>query len=352
MPKVSISSIENLQNESTAVAKINANFLAIQAVIDALLSRDGTAPNQMVSNLDMNNRRILNLPAPATDNEPARHGQLQQYVDEATEQADRAENEADRAEGEADNAAFSAAQALASLTDFLSRYIGAYPSDPSQTPTGGSLTEGAIYFNTAQDIFYVWTVVPVDDMVPEVVISSWEPLPVNSILSMSDIIHTWSNNQIPIWNTGQNRFIAIDLKAENIPLTPGILSSDNVQDALDEFVDRTMLGQYDINFYISGLMLGDEILFRLVAPRPFTIGADATSYIAEAGVPSVDETTLILRKNGTQFGTLTFNTGDPEGVFSIPGDTVFNTGDVFSITAPALPDTALADVAIVLTATR
>lgn len=52
--------------------KLNSIFEDIEAALDNTLSRDGTGPNEMEANLDMNGHRILNLPAPNTDFEPLR----------------------------------------------------------------------------------------------------------------------------------------------------------------------------------------------------------------------------------------------------------------------------------------
>ena len=70
--KVTLASVATFQNDTSAVAAINNNNALITTAFDNTLSRDGTSPNQMGSNLDMNNNQILNLPAPATVNSPAR----------------------------------------------------------------------------------------------------------------------------------------------------------------------------------------------------------------------------------------------------------------------------------------
>lgn len=62
------------------VSTINSNFDKIEAVInDELLSRSNPndSPNSMDTDLDMNGKRIYNLPAPLSDNEPARLIDLQ-----------------------------------------------------------------------------------------------------------------------------------------------------------------------------------------------------------------------------------------------------------------------------------
>src|SRR5688572_10611225 len=72
MAKITLADLANLQNEATAVATINNNNALIEAAIELTLSRDGTAPNEMDDDLDMNNNRIYNLPEPLTATEPLR----------------------------------------------------------------------------------------------------------------------------------------------------------------------------------------------------------------------------------------------------------------------------------------
>ena len=72
MSKVTLTNIENLQSETTAVQAINENFDAIEAAMELTLSRNGETPNQMTAPLDMNSQRIINLPAPIDANDAVR----------------------------------------------------------------------------------------------------------------------------------------------------------------------------------------------------------------------------------------------------------------------------------------
>jgi len=66
----------DLASGSFTVDLLNANFALIETALENTLSRDGTAPNTMSANLDMNSNRILNLPTAATNSEPVTLGQL------------------------------------------------------------------------------------------------------------------------------------------------------------------------------------------------------------------------------------------------------------------------------------
>lgn len=72
MPKITLNNLSNLQNESSAVNIINNNNDVLEAAVENTISRDGTAPNTMGAELDMNGNRILNLPVPVSQTEPVR----------------------------------------------------------------------------------------------------------------------------------------------------------------------------------------------------------------------------------------------------------------------------------------
>jgi hypothetical protein len=69
MAKLTLNAVNAGFQSNTAV---NTNNALIEAAIENTLSLDGTLPNAMNANLDMNSNRILNLPLPLNDNEAAR----------------------------------------------------------------------------------------------------------------------------------------------------------------------------------------------------------------------------------------------------------------------------------------
>lgn len=76
MSKITLNNLDSLTNESTALTALNTNFATIQDAIDNLLSRDGTSPNTIEANLDMNSFRIQNLPEAVDPTEPVRLGDI------------------------------------------------------------------------------------------------------------------------------------------------------------------------------------------------------------------------------------------------------------------------------------
>lgn len=76
MSKVVLNDLANLQNENTAVTKINQNSSIIEDAFDNTLSRDGANPNQMMATLDMNSNQIINLPQASSANSPVRKADI------------------------------------------------------------------------------------------------------------------------------------------------------------------------------------------------------------------------------------------------------------------------------------
>ncbi len=109
--KVTVTSLTNLQDELTAVSRINNNISALATAIENTLSRDGTSPNTMGASLDMNSQRIINLPVPISNTEPVRYGEFVALEEAA------AGLEAAQLAAEAAQAAAEAAQAAAESSE-------------------------------------------------------------------------------------------------------------------------------------------------------------------------------------------------------------------------------------------
>lgn len=76
MSKITLNNLGDFPSFTSAATTINSNNDAIETAIDNTLSRDGTSPNTMGASIDMNSNRIINLPAPASANEPIRQADL------------------------------------------------------------------------------------------------------------------------------------------------------------------------------------------------------------------------------------------------------------------------------------
>lgn len=146
MAKLTLASFASLQSGS-AVTALNNNFAAIITAFENTLSRDGTSPNYMSDNLDMNSNRISNLVPAIGDTEPVRLKEFQDGMD-ALEVI--VQDIASTTQGYLNTVA-------TIYDDFDDRYLGPKASDPSVDNDGNALLTGALYWNTSTNITKVWT---------------------------------------------------------------------------------------------------------------------------------------------------------------------------------------------------
>lgn len=85
MSKLNLTDLSTITgNETSAINTINNNSDLIETFSDNTISRDGTSPNQMLSDLDMNSNRVLNLPVPVSAAEPLRLQDLSDFIGTGT----------------------------------------------------------------------------------------------------------------------------------------------------------------------------------------------------------------------------------------------------------------------------
>lgn len=82
MPKiVPLSEIGSLANSASARAVLNANWERIQDALANTLSRDGSGPNEMLADLDLNSNHLLNVADPVTDSDGVNLRTLREMVE-------------------------------------------------------------------------------------------------------------------------------------------------------------------------------------------------------------------------------------------------------------------------------
>ena len=114
--KVSIKRLDSItKNDTTATEQINSNFLALQEAIENTLSRDGTGPNFMDADLDMNSYRIINSADPVEDLDIVNKKYVEEKIGVATEASKTAVNAAAQAATSAQSALVSSTNAINTL---------------------------------------------------------------------------------------------------------------------------------------------------------------------------------------------------------------------------------------------
>lgn len=109
-------------------------------------------------------------------------------------------------------------------------------------------------------------------------------------------------------------------------------------------IQAAIFSRYDVGFDDPGQPLsGDEILTQYPLGVTFRVGMVDSQ--AGAKVAATASAVFILRKNSTQFATLTFGAGSATGVFACPTATTFGSGDVLRVIAPNPRDATLSGIA-------
>lgn len=80
MPKITLTDLSTTATVGSQTTAINNNNQILENAIDNTLSRDGTSPNAMEADLDMNSNHILNLPEAVDNTSPVRKGDMPDYI--------------------------------------------------------------------------------------------------------------------------------------------------------------------------------------------------------------------------------------------------------------------------------
>src|SRR3990167_2020241 len=82
MAKVTLA---NITSDYASRARHNANYAAMAAAMENTLSRDGSLPNHMTANLDINNKRIINIAQGVNNTDVVNVEQVYDIVSELTD---------------------------------------------------------------------------------------------------------------------------------------------------------------------------------------------------------------------------------------------------------------------------
>ncbi|MEJ6846760.1 hypothetical protein V3589_11145 [Sinorhizobium fredii] len=107
----------------------------------------------------------------------------------------------------------------------------------------------------------------------------------------------------------------------------------------------------ELSFFAGGTPTANELLFRYEVRRPFAIPAGMAGSGGSSGAAATGAAALSVKKNGTQVGTATWAAAGTAATLAMASATSFAVGDVLTVTAPATPDTTLADVSMTIAAT-
>jgi hypothetical protein len=125
--------LSNIGSRYGSIDALNANFDAIEAALENTLSLDGTAPNALEVDLDMNNHKVINLADPTNNGDAVSRGWLLEQEGNAVASADAAAASASAAENSAVAAAASASSATSSASTATTQASSATASASTAT---------------------------------------------------------------------------------------------------------------------------------------------------------------------------------------------------------------------------
>lgn len=134
----------------------NINNDNIATAFDNTLSRDGSVPNNMLADLDMDGNDVLNVKTIEAQDISIAGSSLGSILTEAQQAVIDAEASAAAALISETNSEASAIEAAATLDSFDDRYLGAKASAPTVDNDGDALVTGALYWNTVSNNLFVW----------------------------------------------------------------------------------------------------------------------------------------------------------------------------------------------------
>tara|TARA_Y100001935_G_scaffold250433_1_gene250560 strand:- start:1072 stop:2217 length:1146 start_codon:yes stop_codon:yes gene_type:complete len=153
-----------------SITALNNNITALRNHFDNTLSRDGSAPNTMSADIDLNGNDLNNVGALKNTSGQDIVALTQGFMNTANTAATNASNSATAAASSqtaaassqtaaassATAAATSATSAATSLDTFDDRFLGAKSSNPATDNDGDALATGALYFNTSDNNMRVY----------------------------------------------------------------------------------------------------------------------------------------------------------------------------------------------------
>lgn len=111
---------------------------------------------------------------------------------------------------------------------------------------------------------------------------------------------------------------------------------------------RTLPAPFDIQAMVAGSPAASGIVLRHVFVRAANFADDFSGSQASADTAATASTVFVVKKNGSNIGTISFSSAGTTGVFATSGSTIetFVPGDVLSVIAPSSPDATLANISL------
>ena len=295
-----------------SITALNANITALKEGFDNTLSRDGSSPNTMSADIDLNGNDITNVntitnasgvdvvaaaAASATAAAASQTAAANSATAAASSQTAAASSQT-AAASSATGAASSATSAATTLDTFDDRFLGAKSSNPATDNDGDALATGALYFNTSDNNMRVWNGSAWQAVGP----TSTEQTNINTVAGISSDITTVAGVSSAVTTTSQsvailNSLNAMFTAAENIAVT--VVNDGGVNKFAFNGVTApaiTLVKGFTYTFDVSsGTVSGHPLAFKDSGGSAYTTGVTVNGSAGTSGANVV----IVVPTTGT-----------------------------------------------------
>jgi len=189
----------------------------------------------------------------------------------------------------------------------------------------------------------------------KVVVAGTTSIDGNAVWQLGDYIYfngdTWDRITAGT-ATGAETFLELlDTPASYAGSGGYIVTVNEAENALEFTVPSAPTeSSYDIVFQMEAAPTASEIIGRFGAVRGYSLPTNCSGAYAEADNAATAESVFLLKKNGVQFGTMTWAAAGTVATIASTA-TSFAIGDLLTWVGPGTPDDTLSGVGVTIPAT-
>lgn len=312
-------SISTISSGYASTTTLNENFEALQEAFDNTISRDGSTPNTMSANLDMNGNDIIGASSVLVGGVD--------YLAQSLAYKNAAETAKTAAE---------AAKVAAELAydNFDDRYLGVKTSDPSTDNDGNALLDGALFFDTTLNVLKVYD--QGNTSWKRTTPTTSEQANINTVSGISSDVTTVADNDANVTTVAGNTTNINTVAGNNANVTTVAGIDANVSTVAGISSNVTTVANNDSN--VTAVATNEANINAVAANNGnITTVAGINSDVTTVSGISSDVTTVAA--DGTDIGVVAGISSDVSTVSGISGDVTTVAGISGNVTSVANNET-------------
>lgn len=312
-------SISTISSGYASTTTLNDNFEALQEAFDNTISRDGSTPNTMSADLDMNGNDIIGASSVLVGGVD--------YLAQSLAYKNAAETAKTAAE---------AAKVAAELAydNFDDRYLGVKTSDPSTDNDGNALLDGALFFDTTLNVLKVYD--QGNTSWKRTTPTTSEQANINTVSGISSDVTTVADNDANVTTVAGNTTNINTVAGNNANVTTVAGIDANVSTVAGISSNVTTVANNDSN--VTAVATNEANINAVAANNGniTTVAGINSDVITVSGISS-DVTTVAA--DGTDIGVVAGISSDVSTVSGISGDVTTVAGISGNVTSVANNET-------------